>query len=84
MTARKLVEADGLIGSEGGKLLAFIDTMEEAGYRWGVNTQRNGDYKLDVLTNMGVVSATGKTISEAVTAIGKGMIEAAMKGAPSA
>ena len=85
MTTRKLVEADGLIGSEGSKLLAFIDTMEERGLPWCVSTNRDGNYKLDALIAEGeIVSATAKTIGEAVTMMGKKIVEIAMRGAPSA
>lgn len=83
MTARKLVE-DGLVSTEGAKLLAFIDTVEERDYRWAVCTNRDGRYKLDVLTEVGVISATAETIGEAMTMIGKQIVEEAMRGAPSA
>lgn len=83
MTTRKLVE-DGLVNSEGGKLLAFIDTVEEVGIRWNVGTHRDGTYVLTILADRGIFEADGKTIGEAVKEIGRKMVEAGMKGAPSA
>ena len=80
MTARKLVE-DGLVGDEGTRLLAFIDTVEEAGMRWNVGTHRDGTYVLTILAGRAIFEAGGKTIGEAVTEIGKQMVKAGMRGA---
>jgi hypothetical protein len=72
------------VNSEGGKLLAFIDTVEEAGMRWNVGTHRDGTYVLAIFAGTRIFEVSAKTIGEAVTAIGKKMVEAGMKGAPSA
>ena len=81
---KKLVEG-GFVGSEGSKLLAFIDSVEERDYRWSVCTNRDGRYKLDVLVAEGVIiSAVAATIGEAVSSIAKQLVDMAMEGAPSA
>jgi hypothetical protein len=84
MTTRKFVE-NGLVNSEGSKLLAFIDTVEARNHRWSIATNRDGSYKLDVLLSDGtVVCSVANTIGEAITTIANAIIEAAMEGAPSA